>query len=137
MLALLLVTATLGYLRDPPWLTGMTSGLRNWERSNDGTLFRWAGAHASFFVPSGAHAIDIPLRTTFDDPADQPIVITVTLDDRPVDRVVLQDAAWRHSLIRLPKPGNRRVRRVDIRADRTRDDNHAVQVGEIRESGSD
>lgn len=136
-LTALLVAGALAYLRDPAWLLQTASGMRNWERADDGTRYRWAGAHASFFVPSSARSIDIPLRTTFDSPADWPIVITVTLDDRPVDRLVLQSAAWRHSVIHLPAPGSRRVRRIDIRADRTRDENRAVQVGEMDISGSD
>jgi hypothetical protein len=73
----------------------------------------------------------LPLRTTVDRPDEWPIAVSITLDDEPADRVVLADAAWNERVIRLPPPGSKRVRRVDIRSDRTRDDNHAVQVGEI------
>jgi hypothetical protein len=74
----------------------------------------------------------LPLRTTFDRPDEWPIAVSITLDDEPADRVVLADAAWNERVIRLPPPGSRRVRRVDIRSDRARDDNHAVRWGESR-----
>lgn len=126
-----MLTAALTYLRDPPWLLASSSGLREWEAAAGGTRFRWAGAHASFFVPSVAHSLRIPLRTTFDNPGDWPVTISITIDDEPVDRLVLSDAGWRESVLRLPPARGRRVRRVDIRADRTREDNKAVQIGEI------
>ena len=131
IVACLAVAAVLTYLRDPPWLATLSSGFRNWETAADGTAFRWAGAHASLFVPSNARSLRIPLRTTFDQPGDWPITVSITIDDEPVDRLVLTDPGWRESRIRLPPPGSRRVRRVDLRTDRTRDDNRAVQVGRI------
>ncbi len=128
----LALVAALAYLRDPPWILSMTSGMREWETAADGTRYRWTGGHASFFVPSDAAAVEIPVRTTFDAANAWPVVVTVTLDDRPADRIVLTDAAWRRSLIRLPPPRGRRARRIDIRVDRMRDDNHGVAIGEIR-----
>ncbi len=129
--AVLAAALVLAYLRDPPWLLETTSGLRNWETASDGTRFRWAGAHASFFVPADAGHVRLPLRTTFDRPGEWPIAVSITVDDTPGGRVVLADPAWHELLIRLPEPGGRRVRRLDVRADRSREDNHAVQVGEI------
>ena len=131
IVACLAVAAVLTYLHDPPWLATLSSGFRKWETAADGTAFRWAGAHASLFVPSNARSLRIPLRTTFDQPGDWPITVSITIDDEPVDRLVLTDPGWRESRIRLPPPGSRRVRRVDLRTDRTRDDNRAVQVGRI------
>jgi hypothetical protein len=128
----LVLGAVLGYLRDPVWLANQSSGLRNWETAADGTEFQWAGAHASMFVAANARDVRIPLRTTFDRTGDWPITVSITIDDEPVDRVVLSDPGWRESRIRLPAPGHRRVLRVDIRSDRTRDDNRAVQVGRVR-----
>jgi hypothetical protein len=127
----LALAAVLAYLRDPPWLETVSSGLRKWQTGADGTEFRWAGAHASMFVPANARDLRIPLRTTFDNTGDWPITVSIAIDDQPVDRLVLSDAGWRESRIRLPAPGSRRVRRVDIRSDRTRDDNRAVQVGHV------
>jgi len=124
--------ALLGYLRDPPWLLSTTSGLRGWETDADGTRFRWMGGHASVFVPSSARAVELPVRTTFDAPGDWPITVTVAIDDRMSDRIVLSDGEWRSMLLRLPPPGGRKVRRLDIRLDRTRDDNYGAAIGELR-----
>jgi hypothetical protein len=125
------MTAGLAYLRDPPWLISVTSGLRPPQMDSSGRRYRWMGGHASLFVPSDARLVSIPLRTTFDTPGDLPITVTIAIDDRPVDRVVLTDPQWRLSTVRLPAPGSRRVRRVDIRVDRTRDDTRGAAVGAV------
>jgi hypothetical protein len=127
-----LAVAGLAYLRDPPWILSMTSGMREWETDTSGTRFRWTGGHASFFVPSNAHTVQIPLRTTFAGAHDRPVTATITLDDRAVDRVVLSDPSWHASIVRLPPPAGRRARRIDIRVDRTRDDNRGAQIGEVQ-----
>jgi hypothetical protein len=128
----LMLLAALAYLRDPPWILTVTSGMRPWETDAAGARVRWMGGHASFFVPATSHAVEIPVRATFDRPEDSPIVVTIALDDRPVDRIVLSDADWRYSVVRLPAPGGRRARRIDIRVDRTREDNNGAAIGEIR-----
>lgn len=125
------VVAALLYLRDPPWLLSTTSGLRGWE-SEGGRRFRWMGGHASVFVPATARSIEIPLRTTFDRPGDWPITVRVSIDDRIGDQLVLGDAKWHSVVLRMPPPASRKVRRVDIRVDRTREDNRGAAVGEIR-----
>ena len=123
-------TAALAYLRDPGWLIDTTSGLRRWETDRDGTRFRWTSGHASFFVPSGWTVVELPLRATFDSPADWPITATITIDDRPADRITFTDATWRRVVLRLPPGSAREVRRIDLRLDRTRDDNRGLQLGE-------
>ena len=90
------IGASLAYLRDPPWLLSVTSGMRPWEMDADGRRLRWMGGHASLFVPSDARVISIPLRTTFG--AGEPsVTATISIDDRPVDRVVMTDPQWRSS----------------------------------------
>ncbi len=123
--------ASLIYLRDPSWLLSTTSGMRGWEADANGARFRWMGGHASLFVPSSAHTIEIPLRTTFDQPGDWPITVSVSIDDRRADQVVLADATWHSLVVQMPSPGSRRARRIDIRLDRTRDDNRGAAVGEV------
>lgn len=131
VLVLAAVVSLLALLRDPSWLDQYSSGLRAWETAADGARMRWAAPHASFFVPSGARAVRLRLRTTFDQPGDWPVRVSVTLDDVAVERVVLVDPDWRDIAIRLPPPGGRHVRRIDLRADRTRDGNRAFQLGEV------
>ena len=131
VLAAAAVLALLAYLRDPPWLIGLTSGMRPVEMDASGGQYRWMGGHASLFVPSDARLISIPLRTTFATPDDPPITVSISIDDRPVDRIVLSDPEWRLSTVRLPPPGSRRVRRIDIRVDRTREDNYGAAIGTV------
>jgi hypothetical protein len=128
--AVVVVVGALAYLRDPPWLLQTESGFRSWESDETGTHFRWMNAHASFFVRSTGTSVTIPLRTTFTE-GDWPITVTVSIDDRPADRLQLTDAVWHRSELRLPPPGSRRVRRIDIRASRSRPDARTVRVGEI------
>jgi hypothetical protein len=126
-----MMTGALTYLRDPPWLISVTSGLRAWEMDASGRRYRWMGGHASMFVPADARLVSLPVRTTFATPADAPVTVTIAVDDRPVDRVVLSDAQWRLCTFRLPPAGTRRVRRVDVRVDRTRDDNRGAAIGVV------
>ena len=52
------------------------------------------GGHASFFVRSDASAIDVPIRTSVAAPSDIPVTVTLTIDDRLVGRLVLNDDGW-------------------------------------------
>ena len=130
-LALASIAGALAYLRDPPWLDRMESGFRRWETAADGTRYRWTAGHASFFVPAGASAVVIPTRTTFDDPGQPPILVSITIDDRKADEFVLRDGEWRKHELRLPPPGRRRLRRIDVRVDRLRHGLRGVQIGEV------
>jgi hypothetical protein len=125
------VSIALAYLRDPSWLLSTTSGMRSWETDRSGIRMRWMGGHASFFVPADTRAIEIPIRTTFERPDDWPIAVTVSIDDRPASRIVLTDATWRRVVLAMPPRGSRKVRRIDLRMDRTRDDNRAAAIGEV------
>ena len=133
MIAVLLVAA-LWYLRDPAWLATQTTGLRPPERAADGTTYRWSGGHASFFVPSDARQVRIPVATVFDPRmprGDEPMMVTFTIDDVRAGRVLLSDPSVRDVTLDLPLRGSRRVRRVDVRTSLTRDSNHGVKIGEV------
>lgn len=128
-----LVAAALWYLRDPAWVIDQTTGLRPWQRDADGRMIRWSGGHASFFVPANAGELRIPVSTTFDwreHDGGQPMLVTFTVDGRYAARVLLGDAAWREVVVPLPAPGSRRVRRVELRTNVTRADNHGVKIGQ-------
>lgn len=126
------IVAAAGYLRDPPWLLSMTSGLRAWESDRDGRRFRWMGGHASLFVPSTARMVEIPLQTTFELTDEWPVTVNVAIDDRASDRLVLSDGEWHTIRLLMPPAGSRNVRRLDIRVDRTREDNRGAAIGEVR-----
>jgi hypothetical protein len=127
VIALVACAVGLWYLRDPAWLASVESGFRGWEQDADGTRFRWIGGHASFFVPSGAAAIALPLRAPGS--SDRPATVTISIDDRPADRLVVSDERWRELRVVLSGGTSRRVRRIDIRVDRTLRDNRGIQVG--------
>ena len=130
----LLLAGSLWYLRDPAWLATQTTGLREWRRAADGSRFRWSGGHASFFVPSDARQVRIPVSTIFDarmPRGDEPMLVTFTIDDVPAGRVVLTDTSVQQATLTMPAPGSRRVRRIDVRTSLTREGNHGVMIGEV------
>jgi hypothetical protein len=129
---LVVLIGALAYLRDPEWLIRTESGFRPWETATDGRRFRWTSGHASFFVRADASAITIPLRSTFSSSERGPVAVTLAIDDRLAQRVVLTDDTWHEVTLSLPLRGSRRVRRIDIRVDRTRPGNHGVEVAEIQ-----
>lgn len=131
MLGALLVAA-LVYLRDPAWLAGVESGFHGWATDAQGVRFRWTMAHASFFVPASATAIDIPVSVSFDAPQDAFVVASITVDDAAAGRIMLTDGRWHTVRVRLPQAGSRRVRRVDLRVDRLRTGRRGVKVGDVR-----
>jgi hypothetical protein len=124
--------AALAYLHDPPWLIDQTTGLRGWEQHAGEPRYRWSGGHASFFVRSDAAAIDVPISTTFDSGDARAMLVTISVDDEIAARLILTDAAWRRVRVPLPAPAGRRVRRIDVRTNVTREDNHGVRIGEVQ-----
>ncbi len=124
------VVGLVAWLRDPAWLAGIESGFGRWERATDGVVYRWTAGRASFFVPADLQAIEIPLRLPIQ-PGDWPAVVTISIDDRPADRVVISEDGWQTRRVLLPPPGSRRLRRIDIHIDRTRPGNRGVVVGEV------
>ena len=123
------------YLRDPPWLLTQSSGLRPPERTADGAVYRWSGGHASFFVPADARTVRIPLATTFDARGSSPMVVTVFVDDARTAGLVLTDDAWHEVTVPLPRKGSRRVRRIDVKTNVVREDNHGVKIGDVQPAG--
>ncbi len=132
--AVIACECTLWYLRDPAWLITQTTGLRAWQRAADGTPFRWSGGHASFFVPSDALAVRVPVATTFDARGNEPMAVTFAIDGSRVARVLLTKGGWQAVTLAMPAQGSRRVRRVDVRTSVTREDNHGIQLGELKVS---
>lgn len=126
-----LAIAALAYLRDPPWLATMESGFRPWQTTSDGTRYRSMAGHASFFVPADARAVVIPSRISFADRLDPPVEVSIAIDDRRADAFVLRDDRWSRTEVRLPPPGRRQLRRIDIRVDRLRPGLRGADIGEV------
>jgi hypothetical protein len=114
-------TGAAAYLRDPPWAMRVTSGLREWEEDPPGTRFRWTAGRGSFFVPAAAATMTVPMRAVFPGPGGQPVVVSVSVDDRWLADVELTDPdAWVRAPLPLPrKATTRRFRRVDLHVSRT------------------
>jgi hypothetical protein len=128
-----LVAGAAIYLRDPPWIGGVTSGLRGWD-GPPGERFRWTSGHASFFVPSGTTAMTLPLKAVFPSANSGPVSVDVSVDDRWLATVKLTDpSVWVRQTLPLPRrPTLRRFRRIDLRVSRTAGQfNRGVQLGEI------
>jgi hypothetical protein len=126
-----LLAGVLLYLRDPPWISGQTTGMSDWELAADGTRFRWTTAHSSFFVPSDVSEAHLRIATTFDEHGARPVLVTISVDDVRAARVVLADSDWHDVAVPLPSHGSRRERRIDIRANPAREDNRAVRLGDV------
>jgi hypothetical protein len=59
------------------------------------------------------------------------MMVTFTIDDVRAARTLLVDAGWQTVSLTLPRPGSRRVRRIDVRTDVTREGNHGVMLGDV------
>lgn len=112
--------AALAYFYDPPWADRITSGLRTWEEYPPGTFFRWTNGRASFFIPSDATAMTLPLRSFFPGPDGAPVTVEIRVDDRWLATVALTDPTqWMRPTLPIGRrPTHRRYRRVDLRVSR-------------------
>jgi hypothetical protein len=129
-----LIMALLAYLYDPPWIAEMTTGFHRWERHQAGVRFRWTNGHASFFVPANATMLTVPMRAAFPGPGGAAVIVKVSVDDRWLADIVLDDSdAWAQPQLPLPRTATRRsYRRVDVRVGRVRTEgNFGIQMGEI------
>jgi hypothetical protein len=96
--------------------------------------FRWTSGHATFYVPSTAATLAVPIRAAFPGPEGRPVSVHIDVDDRRVVAIAIdQPGAWRQTIVNLPRTRTwRRSRRVDVRVDRTvGESNLGVQLGEI------
>jgi hypothetical protein len=116
----IVVVAALAYLYDPPWIGGVTSGMRGWDYGVPGTVFRWTNGRASLFIPSDATAVMIPLRSGFPGPDGAPVAVEIRVDDRFLATIMLRDPeSW--VLQELPlgrRSTHRRFRRIDFHVNR-------------------
>jgi hypothetical protein len=132
-LSLALLAGGVAWLRDPPWLADITTGMREWKE-DEGVRFRWTNGHASFFVPSDAEAIVLSLRAVFPAPDGGPVYVAVTADDRWLKTLRLDDpGAWARAPVQMPRLATgRRHRRIDLRVSRTiGEGNLGVELGAV------
>ncbi len=88
-------------------------GFSQWQQRSDGSRYRWAGGHATFFVSPAARSLRIPLRHGSIAPSI--IEVRIYLDGVEANRVTLQSgddgATVRLNLIRRAKT---RFARIDL-----------------------
>jgi hypothetical protein len=128
---IVIAVAAATYLRDPPWLLQVTSGVGRWQAGSEGR-FRWTGGRASFFVPARAPRIRLRLRSPH--ALEAPSVVRIDVDDWPAALVALRDTAWTEATVPLDEGmrARRRAVRVDLHVDRTWGAlSRGVQLGEI------
>ena len=118
--ALVSLIAALAYLRDPPWIGDVTSGMREWEHIDPEMAFRWTNGRASMFIPSSATAVMIPLRSQFPAQGGAPVIVEIRADDSFLATIALPDPdVWvRHELPLGNRPTHRRFRRIDFHVNR-------------------
>jgi hypothetical protein len=116
----LAMAAVLAYLYDPPWIGNVTSGMREWDYSQPGTVFRWTTGRASLFIPGDATAVMIPLRSGFPGPLGGPVPVEIRVDGRFLATITLTDPeAWvRQELPLGRRKTHRRFRRIDLHVPR-------------------
>jgi O-antigen ligase len=90
-------------------------GFSLWQHGPDGSRFRWAGGRATFFVPSSARAVRIPLRHGSTGPDD--LEVRIFLDGREADRVRLSEVGdWRILRLVLVQRKHEPFARIDLEA---------------------
>ena len=109
------------YLHDPPWVANLTSGILNWEEEPGGVRLRWTKGHATFYVPSAATSMTLPLRAWFPGPNRAPVVVSIQIDDRWLTDVSLpNEREWVFPTLPIPRrETHRSFRRIDLRVSRT------------------
>jgi hypothetical protein len=90
-----------------------SSGFSKWQRAEDGSRYRWAGARSTFFIASSARAVRIPLRRGPDAPPS--IEVRIFLDGREADRALLNEGDdWRLVRLVLARQVEARFARIDL-----------------------
>jgi hypothetical protein len=120
-LCTVLLAVLLAWLRDPPWVDRVTSGLGPFVADVDGRPVRWTRGHAVFYIPSTAATVAIPLRAHRPGRGFLPVTVRVSIDDALVDEIAIRDERWHVSKVAVGRrrPTWRRYRRVDLRLSRT------------------
>jgi len=88
-------------------------GFSRWQQQSDGSRFRWAGGHATFFISPAARSIRIPLRRAASAPAA--IEVTIYLDGVEANRVILRSEDGEKTVrLNLLRPAKTRFARIDL-----------------------
>ena len=121
VVALIAAIGALAYLRNPPWIEDVTSGMKPWDHDESGILYRWTEGHASFYIPSNVQTMTVPLRSAVASEDHSPVKVEFRQDGALLGIVQLPTpAAWVSSTLTLrPSKTRRPFQRIDLRVSRT------------------
>jgi len=119
---------------------GITYGFYNWNRDAASIPFRWTRPRAAFLLRSAVQRVEVPISAA-GRPSGRPVDVEFVVDDRPADRMTLDDDEWHRMVLSVP-PDAQDVWKVEIRvspawvpsqtmADSSDDRELGVRVGEI------
>jgi len=119
--ALAAAIAALAYLRNPPWIEGVTSGMKPWDRDEYGVLYRWTEGHASFYIPSNVQTMTLPMRSAVASEDHSPVKVELRQDGALLGIVDLATVTeWvKPTLTLRPSRTGRPFQRIDLRVSRT------------------
>ena len=81
---------------------------------------RWTSRHATFFIPSAAHELRLPIRALHFGPNTGPTSVTIAVGGRPFHRLDLPNSDWTIVRLRLPvAPRDEAFQRIDVITDPT------------------
>jgi O-antigen ligase len=116
--ALVVLAATLPWrvlaaVRTVP-MDHVSAGFSTWHFDEQGARYRIAGGHSTFFVPTSAGSVRIPLRNGFRERLT--VEVLISLDGREADRLLLPaDDQWRvKRLVLRQDSSGRKYSRVDV-----------------------
>jgi O-antigen ligase len=92
-------------------LTHVTYGLFAWGQEPDGTLSRWSGPRARFYVDGRTRYIEIPLNGV--EPSGQRQHVEIMVDGRLVNRVTV-GSEWQRVRTLMPDESSPGPRRIDL-----------------------
>ena len=105
-------------------------GFHEWGKEPDGTLARWTGPQATFYVKGHTRLIEIPMSGVVPNGTSQQVEVRV--DGRLVDRLIV-GFEWRRARVRIPGLRSPDPRRVDLTISPTWGRrNLGVKVGEVK-----
>jgi len=95
-------------------LARQSFGFYAWEEEN-GQKFRWTSRRATFFVPSSARELRLPVRASHIGANGEPTEVSIAIGGRTLHKVQLARDDWTTIRILLPREATQnRYQRVDV-----------------------
>jgi len=102
-------------------------GLSLWQTDPSGQRFRLATGVATVFLPTDAEVLHIPLATA--DPRAGALMVSLRLEGRLVDRVLLQNAGW--TIYKFRVPDRERARFIPLELELEGHHEAGLRIGKV------